>query len=156
MTNSLFGHLVMRFTTSPENLATEALSYIFNSSPVARESFSSLLAHFKVSLPSDLKYETQSHSAHDPAIPDLVARDSNGQEILLGEAKFWAGLTDNQPATYLQRLQRAEGQVLILFAPAARLNYFWAELLRRCQAAGIGLEDQPLGNQEILLAMVEG
>jgi len=154
MTDTLFGHLAVRFASSPENLATEALSYIFNTSPAARESFANLLAHFQVSLSPDLTYQTQSHSQHDPAIPDLVARDSNGQEILLGEAKFWAGLTDNQPVTYIQRLQQTGGQVLIIFAPAARLHYIWAELLRRCQAARIGLEGQPSGNQEILLTKV--
>ena len=154
MTNTLFGHLAMRFTSSPENLATEALSYIFNSSPAARESYASLMAHFQVNLPSGLKYETQGHSQHDPAIPDLVARDANGQEVLLGEAKFWAGLTENQPVTYIQRLQRTGGQVLIVFAPAARIPYLWGELERRCQAAGMSLEEQPSGNQEILHARI--
>ena len=152
MSNSLFGHLAMRFTSSPENLATEALSYIFNSSPAARESFANLLGHFQVNMTSDLKYETQGHSQHDPAIPDLVAMDANRQEVILGEAKFWAGLTEHQPVTYIHRLQKTGGQALIVFVPAARIPYVWGELEHRCQAAGIALEEQPSENQEILHA----
>ena len=36
--------------------------------------------------------------------PDLAGFDRNGRERVLVEAKFWAGLTDNQPIAYLERL----------------------------------------------------
>jgi hypothetical protein len=40
MIDSLFGHLVARFSTGPENLATEGLNYVLNQSQVARKAFS--------------------------------------------------------------------------------------------------------------------
>jgi hypothetical protein len=139
MSESLFGYLVNRFSSSPENLATEALNFILNRSSVARGAFTHLLDHLGISLPENLAYQTQDADSEDGAIPDLVAKDSRGRAVLLGEAKFWAGLTDNQPVTYLQRLNKTGGKALIFFAPSKRFPTLWAELIRRCQDAGIEL-----------------
>ena len=47
------------------------------------------------------------------------------------EAKFWAGLTDNQPVGYLERLESAPQPSALLFvAPAQRMDALWAELCR--------------------------
>ena len=63
--------------------------------------------------------------------PDLVGFDHQGRERLLVEAKFWAGLTDNQPQGYLDRLTDNGGATALLFvAPRARLETLWAELCR--------------------------
>lgn len=61
--------------------------------------------------------------------------DNQGEQRLVVEAKFWAGLTDHQPITYLGRLPK-DGGVLLFVAPAARLDLLWGELLRRCEEAG--------------------
>ena len=50
------------------------------------------------------------------------------------EAKFWAGLTDNQPNSYLKRLRR--GGALLFVAPEARLDTLWPELERRAKKGG--------------------
>ena len=139
MAESLFGHLVSRFSSSPENLATESLCYILNRSQIAREEFVNLLAHLHISIPADLKYETQENSA-DGAIPDLVGKNGLAETIVLGESKFWAGLTDHQPVTYLQRLKHWNGKLLIFFAPAQRFPTLWPELQRRCKVAGMEIE----------------
>ena len=49
------------------------------------------------------------------------------------EAKFWAGLTRNQPVTYLDRLLETESDpaVLLFVAPATRLETLWREILYR-------------------------
>lgn len=155
MTDSLFGHLALRFGSSPENLATEALSFILNKSQVARESFTNLLAHLQVLLPPNLKFDTQNRSEDDPAIPDLVGKDANGRAVLLGEAKFWAGLTDNQPVTYLQRLAQSNGILLIFFAPSMRFPTLWPELQRRCNYAGIQLDTLQTEFSEIRIAKTQ-
>ena len=63
---------------------------------------------------------------------DLVAYDAGGSERVLIEAKFWAGLTDNQPNTYLARLLRAgEPAVLLFVAPEQRLVTVWTEIRGR-------------------------
>ena len=59
--------------------------------------------------------------------PDLVGRTEHGEELLLIEAKFWAGLTEHQPITYLQRLP--PGGALLFVVPEARLPSIWNELL---------------------------
>jgi hypothetical protein len=140
MNETFFGHLVYRFSSSPENLATKALNFIFNRSHVARESFTNLMEHLNIPLPPDMKYETQNSSSEDDSIPDLVGKDSNGESVLLGEAKFWAGLTDHQPVTYLRRLSRSKGKALVFFAPARRFSTLWPELLRRCPEADLQIE----------------
>lgn len=152
MPQDLFAHLALQFSSSPENLATEGLSFILNASATARQAFSNLLAQVGVSLPAELKFATQSHSAKDTAIPDLLGITPNGQELLLGEAKFWAGLTQNQPVTYLQRLIQSNGRLLLFLAPAMRFPTLWPELQRRCAIGGLALQSLPSGSSEIEIA----
>lgn len=59
--------------------------------------------------------------------------DSESRQVLLVEAKFWAGLTGNQPVTYLKRLPSQADGLLLFVAPALRFDTLWSELLRRCQ-----------------------
>jgi hypothetical protein len=136
MAESLFGHLVLRFGSSPENLATEALNFILNHSHIARESFISFLQHLDIPISSTLFFETQNMN-EDGSIPDMIGKDSNGKTIILGEAKFWAGLTENQPVAYINQLTKSNGTLLLFFSPAKRLVTLWPELLRRCNNAAI-------------------
>ncbi|MYE53917.1 MAG: hypothetical protein F4X34_01810 [Chloroflexi bacterium] len=47
------------------------------------------------------------------------------------EAKFWAGLTNNQPNGYLERLPSDGPSVLLFVAPETRRDTLWTELRRR-------------------------
>lgn len=140
MRHSLFAHLTMQFGQHPENLATEALLFILQESRPAREAVLELSRPGGASAPADLAFVSQS-SGENKARPDLVGRDELGREPLLIEVKFWAGLTDNQPTTYLQRL--APGGTLIFVAPAARLALLWGELQRRCSHASLPFLEAP-------------
>jgi hypothetical protein len=60
----------------------------------------------------------------------LVGYDQDDTERVLIEAKFWAGLTNNQPNTYLERLHKDLPSVLIFVAPEARVETLWPEILR--------------------------
>ena len=72
---------------------------------------------------------------------DLVGFDEHGDESALIEVKFWAGLTDNQPVTYLERLRTDDKPAVLLFvAPRARLETLWPEVLRRAEKGGIQSE----------------
>ncbi len=64
---------------------------------------------------------------------DLVCYDEHGTERVLIEAKFWAGLTDNQPNTYLARLSKDSDSALVFVAPAQRIETLWPELCRRAE-----------------------
>jgi len=113
--NSLFGHTTIKFSSHPENLATEGLAFILNKSQKAKDSF---IRYVKIivnaDLPEVISFETQCYDK-EYAIPDLVGKGSDGDEILVVESKFWAGLTDNQPVTYLKRLPNGDKQGLLLF-----------------------------------------
>ena len=64
---------------------------------------------------------------------DLECSDENGTKRVLIEAKFWAGLTDNQPNTYLARLPEDTHSALLFVAPAQRIETLWPELCRRAE-----------------------
>ena len=70
------------------------------------------------------------------ARPDLAVYDRERKERVLMEAKFWAGLTENQPNAYLARLPLDQRPAVLLFvAPEARLETLWPELRRADRAA---------------------
>ena len=59
------------------------------------------------------------------------------------ENKFWAGLTDNQPVAYLNKLaEYVQPTVLLVVAPAARVHTLWRELSHRLADAGISVSDR--------------
>lgn len=134
---SLLATLVDRFGTPPENLATEALNYILERSPAARRAMVDIAFP---SMPLDdrarltLTFRTQVAGA-DGSIPDLVGFDGDQREMLIIEAKFWAGLTDNQPVAYLNRLPTDRNATLLVVAPSLRFETLWPELIRRASAA---------------------
>ena len=138
--HGLFGHLAMRFSAHPENLATEALHYVLSGSDVARSAFVRYFNQAGLSLPEMLTFQTQDH-AEDQAIPDLVGLDTALRPVLICEAKFWAGLTDNQPVTYVRRLPKETDSILAFIAPGRRIAPLWPELLRRCQCTEIAVSD---------------
>jgi hypothetical protein len=134
MSNSLFAHLAVRFGPHPENLATEALGFILRESESARAALQSLVLQLGVELPLDLAYQNQV-SGDDDARPDLIGVTPDGTEPVVVEAKFWAGLTEQQPVAYLARLPETGGALLVV-GPRARIDLVWHELLRRCETAG--------------------
>ena len=138
---TLFGHLAGRFVVQQENLATEALAYILGRSAPARAALIAVLNEVGAGLPPDLRFRTQA-AGDDGAIPDLVGEDPEGRQVLLVEAKFWAGLTDAQPVRYLERLDAAGGRSLVFVAPALRARLLWGTLLGRCRERGIAVEEE--------------
>lgn len=156
MKDSLFGHLALNFSASPENLATEAFCFILNRSETAKRAFIGLLSQITPSLSSTLKFETQLHtpgSSSDnygnlfgDSRPDFAGRDDANNPIVLGEVKFWAGLTDNQPITYLKKYP--ESSVLLFIAPSKRIQLLWNELIRRCKEADLSFQPIQVGDNE--------
>src|SRR5271168_4410833 len=99
----LFGHLASRFSTHSENLATEAMAFIVNRSAAMREALRRLVGRTGIELPQLATFRSQAGDEQGN-IPDLIGMDTKGAERLFIENKFWAGLTENQPAGYLKRL----------------------------------------------------
>ena len=134
----VFAHLALRLSAHPENVATEALAYILRESPSALRALHTLAAQAVAGLPALALVETQA-AGDDGAIPDLIGFDANGRSPLLAEAKFGAGFTSHQPVTYLRRLPDDEAGLLLVIAPARRLDMLWAELLRRVEPTEFSL-----------------
>ncbi|MDK9721983.1 MAG: hypothetical protein OEL53_12455 [Rhodospirillales bacterium] len=132
---TLFGFLAAKFAASPENLAIEALNYLLVRSKVANTALLGLLEEAGVDLPDDVAFQTQV-TGGDDARPDIEGRTAERGTIIVVETKFWAGLTDNQPVTYLYRLPEIAPALLVFVAPAARFTTLWPELIGRCRSAG--------------------
>lgn len=136
MSKSVLGHLVSRLSNDQENLATETLAYVLNESEAANAAFLKALEAVSFRANGLLRYQTQSKGA-DGTIPDLIGTDERGNECLLVESKFWAGLTGSQPVDYLRRLPEGSDGLLLFIAPSRRMASLWDELLRRCHADGL-------------------
>jgi len=165
MKNSLFGHLAFGFSNSPENLATEALCFILNRSETANKAFVRFISQTKATLPSNLKFETQIHiSGNSSGVPeernisgdfrpDFVGKDNSNKHVVIGEVKFGAALTDNQPVTYLKRF--TESSVLVFIAPSRRLSLLWPELIRRCKEAGLEPQQTIIVDDEFKTTIID-
>lgn len=84
---SLFGHIVLGFTSQAENLATEALNYILSNSPVARVSLIRFLETIDTRLTGDIYFKTQVYD-EDEAIPDLVGFNEDNEQTCIIESKI--------------------------------------------------------------------
>jgi hypothetical protein len=134
---TVFSHIVQkRFSRSMEDIATDVLAYILDSSEDARSGFMKLLRSIEADLPA-LRFKTQ--QSEDNSRPDMWGLDGSTARVLV-ENKFWAGLTENQPVSYLKLLAKvSEPTVLLLVVPAAREQTIWRELCARMSAADIAL-----------------
>jgi len=125
----ILGHLAQRFAVSEENLATESLTWLLRRSAAARAAVTGLGRGIGLDLSDDLTFVGQVGSA-ETGQPDVVGTDSQNRERLLIEAKFAAGLTDQQPNGYLKRLPADVDGLLLFVAPDVRRATLWVELLR--------------------------
>jgi hypothetical protein len=138
--NTVFGHLVHQFAVHPENLATEALNFILRTSPAASGAFTDFVRQILADCPTDMRFETQRVGVEE-SIPDMKCFDGAGNIRVIVENKFWAGLTDNQPVTYILELPAGIGALVLLVVPEARRQIVWDELVSRCKRKEIPIRD---------------
>jgi hypothetical protein len=139
---TVFSHIIQkRFSQVNEDVATDALTFVLESSETARNGMMKFLRGIVPNLPP-LRFKTQQT---DGSIrPDMWGY-SDTEPHLFVENKFWAGLTDNQPVSYLKQLSvYTQPTVLLVIGPAAREQTLWQELSRRLLDAGI-----PVSQSEI-------
>ena len=95
---SVLAHVVLNGSMPGEPAATQALAHILNSSPDIAGAFVGILRTASVDFePGYIKAEL----GHEDSRPDLTVHDSRGRVRAFVENKFWAGLTDAQPVSYL-------------------------------------------------------
>lgn len=133
--STVFSHIVQKhLSQNYENVSTDALSFILSSSDGARRGLMRLLRSLVAELP-DLQFRTQ--LTDGSSRPDMWGMDGTRPRVFL-ENKFWAGLTENQPVSYLRILAESDPQGILLFvAPAAREDFLWRELRNRLHAETI-------------------
>ena len=127
--NTLLAHLSRWFARPTEDIAVEALAHVLSSSVEAKNSLYDMLRDCGAEVGEITGVVTQ-QTGEEGDRPDLVCYSGNAECILI-EAKFWAGLTVNQPVTYLKRLPEDGPAVLLFVAPESRFESLWPELLRR-------------------------
>jgi hypothetical protein len=134
----VLSHIIQkRFSQVNEDVATDALAYILESSPAASNGMRKLLCGLVPDLAA-LKFKTQ--EAEGVIRPDMWGYEGTEPRVFI-ENKFWAGLTDNQPVNYLKQLATySRPSILLVVAPAPRQHTLWAELQRRVIEAGLSLE----------------
>lgn len=133
--STVFSHIVQKhLSQSYENVSTDALSFILSSSDGARRGLMRLLRSLVPELP-DLQFRTQ--LSKGSSRPDMWGMEGNRSRVFL-ENKFWAGLTENQPVSYLKILAESDPSGILLFvAPAAREDFLWRELGNRLRESNI-------------------
>lgn len=137
---TVFSHVVQkRFSGVNEDIATEALCFILQSSDLARNGIMHLLRGLNKDLP-DLRFQTQ--QSIENIRPDMWGTHDEQTHVFI-ENKFWAGLTDNQPVAYLKKLATYKSPNVLLFVvPEAREHLLWRELGRRLADNSIILIDE--------------
>lgn len=142
MAESLLASLYSRIKGSQEDVATVSLQYILSSSEKLNTAYNRLLEDaLKINIGSDVHYSCQS-VGEEKERPDMAGVDSNGNEVILCEMKFYAGLTDNQPNGYLKRLISKKGKALVFVCPETRKISLWRKVVDLCKSQGRTLTDE--------------
>ena len=143
---SLLGDLAYKFGGA-ETTATETLGYILSRSEAAdaaRNALRDMIGGADVGQIARAATEVEINVEGKPARVDLVGFDEGNAKRALIEVKFWAGLTENQPNTYLKELLKNTNDkpsVLLFVAPVLRQETLWPELLRLADGGGFSLTD---------------
>lgn len=141
MAKSLLAHLYSHIRGSQEDVATLSLQYIISQSAELKSGFNRLIGKkLNVDLSNVVKYSCQA-TGENLERPDISGSDAEGNEVILCEAKFYAGLTDNQPIAYLNRLKEENGKGLIFVCPNARKTSLWSKLVELCETQEVNTID---------------
>ncbi len=145
---TVFSHIVQKhFSQVNEDVATDAISFILNSSEPARNGMMKLLRGIAPNMPA-LQFQTQ--QTEGSIRPDLWGFDETEPHVYI-ENKFWAGLTDNQPISYLRQLaEYSQPTLLLVVVPDIREQTMWRELKHRLRDEGISITDQDITSSGIV------
>jgi hypothetical protein len=132
--------------------------YILERSPIAKRAFFRFLSEQTGCLPfpDNLRLTSQNTDKKDQSTPDLVGFDDENRAIFICENKFWAGLTENQPVSYLEQLERASGNLLLIIGPSKRIHILWPELIRRVISARYKIQQAQPTSKQVESAWVNG
>lgn len=135
---TIFSDIVFRSPLKREDVATNGLAYILNANRKVASKFKEFVERSAdIKLPPFAMFETQV-AQQDTGRPDIVASTAEGRQLLFIENKFWAGLTENQPVSYLKRLKKNRSEIdaaaLVFVCPERSTHMYRDELLRRIKS----------------------
>ena len=131
---SLLAKFFNQIKSSQEDIASDGLKHILQNSVYAKNYLQTLIfAKTNIQLP-ELNYTNQI-SKNELGRTDISGLDINSEENLIIEAKFWASLTENQPISYLKRINA--NCVLLFVCPTLRKNSLFIELKRKLNEENI-------------------
>ena len=127
---TVFSHIVQkRLSKENENVVTEALAFVLRSHEAANNGMMKLLRGIEPHMPR-LWFLIQQTDGNN--CPDMQGCDDEGQAHVFVENKFWAGLTENQPVSYLRILAKcSQPTILFVVGPDDRKETLWRELNRK-------------------------
>ena len=147
---SVLAHVV-HGAQQPEPAATQALAYILKSHPVLTRSVVDLLRV------ANIEFEpgrVDAELVFEDSQPDLTIFDDHGHLRVFVENKFWAGLTEAQPVSYLEKLSVDPPSALMFVVPQQRVPTVWNELEQRCIDDGLEWKAAPNGSNKEYRAFV--
>ena len=136
----LLAYLVSSFPGRTEDIATEALCHVFRHSDACVEALGDVVQSGVRDIDPIDTVKTQV-IGRDGTRPDLVCFDETGQERVLIEVKFWAGLTANQPNGYIKRLSKDNPAAVMFLVPEDRVRSLWPQLRERLRRK-FGLDEE--------------
>lgn len=136
MAELLLSYLFPKFRGSKEDLVTLSLCHILESSEAVNEAFTDeACRRLQLNRMQHIRYKPQA-TGEKRERPDVSGTDAEGNEMIICEAKFFAGLTENQPGTYLERLIGRLNTGLIFICPETRIISLWKEVTARVSGSG--------------------
>ena len=130
----LLSYLFPKFRGSKEDIVTLSMCHIIESSQTLNKAFTDeLCRRLQIDKLEDIHYQAQA-TGKNRERPDISGKDSSGAERIICEAKFFAGLTDNQPNAYLNRLIGGINTGLIFICPEARVFSLWKQITERVES----------------------
>ena len=151
---TVFSHIVLNLLSQEyENVATESLSFILQNCEQARIGMANIFRSVAPDMPVLFFRTQQTEQTNDREFrPDMVGFHEREARVYI-ENKFEAGLTDNQPETYLEQLAKTKkSTVLLVVVPEVRVETMWGELNRRLTTAGIAVTSPDMPTTSIVHA----
>lgn len=149
---SVLAHVV-HGVQQPEPAATQALTYILKSNPVLTRSMVDILRS------ANIEFEpgrVDAELVFEESQPDITIFDEHGRLRMFIENKFWAGLTEAQPVSYLEKLAADPPSALVFVVPEERVPTVWSELKQRCDDKELEWNQALNGNKKKYHASVNG
>jgi hypothetical protein len=151
----LLSHLLSsRLSREHENIVSESLAFILNSSATAKDAFLRYINHRIARSLDATVFINQEHNP-DLTVPDISGYDSDNIREIIIEAKFWATLTDNQSTEYLKLLPDNRDSLLMFLVPDKRKLLLRKELHHRCKQAEVNISEFE-EDQGSWLAVIDG